>query len=195
MPLECRTCPPCLAKPYTAVAALQPSTLSIIEGISSALLILVDRIGENGANPLVLFDESTLPCLHMVSFCMTHSINRRIRMFGIQIFLEHVAGMLQIDLRELVFAYIIVESLVRKDQRLLQNSTVRLVFVAAVSLVMKLVVDAEWLTTNTSGPIQDLLIGIDCLELAEMEEGFRNLGLPLPVAAPVFETSSSTPWR
>lgn len=70
-------------------------------------------------------------------------------MFGIQIFLEHVAGVLQIDLRELVFAYIIVESLVRKDRRLLQNSTVRLVFVAAVSLVMKLVIDAVWLTTNT----------------------------------------------
>ena len=188
--LECHSCPLCCGKLFTIGAALQPSTLSIIKGISSALLILLDRICEKGANSLLLFDESTLPYLHIASFCLTHDSTRRIRMFGIQIFLEHLASMLEIDARELVLAYMIVERLVCKDKRLLQNNTVRLVFVAAVSLVMKLVVDAEWLTTNTFGSIQDFVMGIDCLELAQMEwKLLKILDYSLPVGAPEIRDS------
>lgn len=178
-----QSCPLCLGRPRTTNATLDRNTLNIIEGISSALLTLIDHFCEkDGAD--TLFDESTLHTLHMFSFCMTHTRSRCIRMFGIQIFLQHVASMLQIDIRELILAYIIVERLVREDGRLLQNNTVRLVFLTAVSLVMKLVIDCEWFTTNTFVSIQDFVIGIDCDELAEMEwRVLTILDYSLPIAA------------
>ena len=172
--------------------SLDQNTLKVIEGISSALVILIDAFsggaGGGTGGTRRLFDESihgTFSNPALISFCLrTNNLkNKNIRSFGIRLFLQKMASALQINTRELVLAYMIVECVARKHQTLVQNKTVRLVFLTAVSIVMKLVIDCEWFTTDTFAVIQDLVPGIQCHKLAEMEWRILTLlDYTLPIA-------------
>ena len=159
----------------TSTFSLDANSLKIIEGISSALMSLIDAFSNSSEKPWALFEEYILDPIHdpdLLSFCMTENLmrdGRQLRMVSIQRFLEQLASMLDIDMRELVLAYMIVERVVRRNREVLQYKTVRLIFLTAVSIVMKVIMDCEWCTADTLESICDLVPGIDCHDFAKME--------------------------
>ena len=168
--------------------SLNRNTLKIIRGIASALVILIDASDSDHHS---LFDEFSLslplcdPDLHIISFSLQHGRgSKQFRRYSIETFLKHLAVTMQFDMRELVLAFIILESIVRKDSKLLTNQTVRLLFITTASFAMKLSYDCEITTVDVFNLLQDLVIGIDCNMLQKMERHVLSiLNYSLPVAS------------
>lgn len=184
------SCPATLLRVPTAVA-WREETGHVMRGISVALVTLIDVHADAGY-ARSLFDELARqplcdPALQIPSFCLTESYPNEspLCISAIQTFLEQLITRLRVRCQELVLAYIIIECVFRVDSRILQKRTARLLFVAATSIVMKLTIDCEWTTRATFALIDEMVVGCDATEFAQMESAMlARLNYTLPVAGP-----------
>lgn len=166
---------PATVRSLRGVVSWDEHTSCVTRGISVALVTVINVHADGGYSRSV-FDELGRqplcdPALHIPSFCLTDSFRYAdsLCICAIHTFLEEMTKRLKLRWQELVLAYMIIECIIRTDRRIIQKRTVRLAFLTAISIVMKLTIDCEWFTSNTFDLIADMVLGCNDKDIAQME--------------------------